>query len=720
MRTAWTRFAMQVALAGTLVAGSVAHAGGAWVFTDVTATAGVGYQHGWVGGEFDPASVEVGGVAAGDYDRDGWVDLYAVRGDVGPNLLFRNRGDGTFEDVAAAAGVALLGLGSSASFADVDGDGWLDLLVVGIGLTRGTLMQPVLFRNRGDGTFEDVSLASGLQLHRDAFSTAFGDPDRDGDLDLFIAQSGDNTAPRSSEHYWENQGDGTFADATVESGIDPAYRVSPGGDVGSLALTPNFADINNDGWPDLLVAGDFRTSQVFLNDGDGTFSIVTDAVISDENGMGAAVADVDGDGNLDWFVSSIFDPNGIAEGNWYTSGNRFYRGLGDGHFEDRTSAVGVRDGLWGWGSTFADLDNDGHMDLVHVNGWRRSDPDAFEYHDDPTRAFINDGDGTFTNRAAALGLDHPGQGRGIVAFDYDRDGDLDLFITNNQEGSVLLRNDGGNAQRHLAVRLAGLPPNTEAAGARVSVTTTRAWPFQEVRIGSNFVSQNPAALHFGVAQAATADVDVRWPNGTSTQLADVPTDQEIVVAQPTSTTSTTTTTLPGCTGSAGANDACVTGAGKPEADCHVEWQLRTPLAQVSVGRIVVVSCRDGDPSCDVGSDAATCRFRVVLCLANTSPHLPACVPADLASVDVKKPRATGRDAALHGAVRAALDAAGAVGGGAPFVGRDVCTAPVEVAVPVGERRGKARPGKRTLRVEARTVAGARDVDTLRFVCTLDP
>ncbi len=510
-----------------------------WRFTDVTVDAGVLYQHGWVDPNFGfssarPSSINTSGVAAGDYDGDGFVDLYVVRGDIGPNLLFRNLGDGTFEEVGAAAGVALTGTrGSGPTFADFDGDGWLDLLVLGIGIVDDNLTSPTLFRNRGDGTFEDVTAASGITSNRDSVSSAFGDYDRDGDLDLFITHWGDNSPPGPTQHLWRNNGNGTFTDVSAPSGISATYTNPSNNQVSDLSFTPNFADIDNDGWPDLLIAGDFGTSQVFRNNRNGTFANVTDRdVVTDENGMGAAVGDYDNDGNLDWFVSSIWDPDQDSMGNnWDVSGNRLYRGLGDGTFEDTTDLAGVREGYWGWAATFADLDNDGNLDLFHINGWNLADPNAYEFHFDPAVAFISNGDGTFTERAAELGLDDTLPGRGVVAFDYDRDGDVDLFISNNQGPSRLYRNDGGIGG-WLTVKLRGRAPNSEAIGARVRVTSEEGAQLRELRAGSNFVSQDPAEAHFGLGGVRTVTVEVIWPDGARSVRDPVAADRVLVIDQP--------------------------------------------------------------------------------------------------------------------------------------------------------------------------------------------
>jgi len=481
-----------------------------WRFVDVSQQAGVALEHKY-SGERDPEFIAAG-AAAGDYDNDGWVDLYVLAGETGANALYRNRGDGTFENVAAQAGVAMSGrFDAGPAFADVDGDGWLDLFVGGV---EGA--KPKLFRNRGDGAFEDITARSGLTTDLNTLGAAFADIDKDGDLDLFM------THWRFTEQdwLWLNQGDGTFVNA--DERID---------DPGPLkySFTPNFADIDNDGWLDLLVASDLGNSQYYLNDGTGRFKHATTEVITDDNGMGAAVGDYDNDGDLDWFVTSVGDPRGTTKPTSPT-GNRLYRNEGGGVFVDATDAAGVREGYWGWGASFADFNNDGHLDIFHVNGFLG----AFgaSYLDDPAVFFLNKGDGSFEEVAADLGLADTGQGRGVICFDYDRDGDADIFIANNDGAAKLYRNDGP-ANAYLQVRLAGGDGNSEGVGARISIEADGKRQFRELRAGNNFVSQNPAMAHFGLGAAERIDsVTVVWPNGQQSRLLDVAANQLLTVEQP--------------------------------------------------------------------------------------------------------------------------------------------------------------------------------------------
>jgi len=585
--------------AGIIAALGVARADAGWHFTDVTAAAGLSYVHGYTGDvDFRGSAELAGGVAAGDYDGDGWVDLYVVRGDIGPNLLFHNRGDGTFEEVGAAAGVALTGVRSSGPlFADLDGDGRLDLFVGGV---DGTPVS--VFRNAGDGTFIDVTATSGIVIPagRDTFGATAADYDRDGDLDLFLTHwrsSFFTNGDVSSAHLWRNDGTGSFTDVTLAAGIVP---LDPSDNFNSF--TANFADIDGDRWPDLLVTGDFFTSRIYRNNRNGTFSLATDrTVITDGNGMGAAIGDYDGDGDLDWFVSSIWDPNGVTAGNWDVSGNRLYRNRGDGTFEDATDAAGVREGYWGWGSTFEDFDNDGTLDLYHVNGFGDPGaPETEEFIADPARLFVNDGDGTFRERAAELGVADTGEGRGVVAFDYDHDGDLDIFIHNSQGPGRLYRNDGGNARRWLDVVLRGRAPNTQGIGARVTVTAGGRSQIREVRAGSNFESQDPAEVHFGVGRVRRVSVDVVWLDGTHSVRENTPTNRRLVLDQPAPGVDAQTRKQQKCVVALNAAGAKVAAAvGKRLYGCVHDGTRR-----VSRGGLTAQACLASDPHGRIAAAAA--------------------------------------------------------------------------------------------------------------------
>ena len=489
-----------------------------WTFTNITAAAGFNYSHGFVGGSSSEAKIYAGGVACGDYDKDGWVDLFVVRGDIGPNLLFRNLGDGTFQEVGASAGIAQTAQRSNAPcFADMNGDGWLDLFIGGIENTEITV-----YKNLGNGTFQNVTASTGIVYTLDTYSSAFGDYDRDGDPDVFLAHFG---APQGTGNLWKNNGDFTFTDADAEAGIQVGGLVQYG-------FTPNWADINNDDWPDMLLVEDFGTTQVFLNDGDGTFTEITNFVITDEDGMGGAVGDYDNDGDLDWFVSSVWgtccNKQSEASAQLGISGNRLYRNTGNGTFQNVTAAAGVANGGWGWGTSFQDFNNDGFLDIFLANGYVGS-----QWAADSSRLWVASGNNTFTERSRSLGLIDTNKGRGIACFDFDRDGDLDIFTSNNGQSPTFFRNDG-LTNTWLDVQLIGTSPNTEAAGARVYVSPSGgALTFmREIRVGNNYLSQDPTVAHFGT-QGLTAvnEVRVEWPDGTVDIYNNVNTNRTLVVDQ---------------------------------------------------------------------------------------------------------------------------------------------------------------------------------------------
>ncbi|MEM8683049.1 MAG: CRTAC1 family protein [Pseudomonadota bacterium] len=484
-----------------------------------------------------------GGVASGDFDEDGDIDLFVVRGNIGPNLLYRNDGGNRFTDVAAAAGVAETNPAGGAyrhsgpTFADMDGDGDLDLFVGGL---EGD--PNVVFRNNGDGTFEDVTATSGLDAMTasNTISAAFGDYDLDGDLDLMLAHWGSARPPDGvgghgdTESLWRNDSDANgirFTTVSEAAGIASSIIARRGGLDGfgatsldyDYSFSPTFARMDADLYPDILSVADFNNTRLFMSGGGQGGSVeFTDmsdnSVLIDRNGMGSAVGDYDNDGDLDWFVTGIF---GVAE----TVGNRLYENDGSGRLQDVTVVAGVADGGWGWAACFADFNLDGHLDIFHTNGWNSLNP-VDDFENDQSRLFIAQGDGTFVDEADPRGMSDIQQGRGVVCADFDNDGDVDIFMTNRgaQNSGALWRNeDPGNANNSLKVRLVGLPPNTSAANARIIVTVGGNAQMREITLGNNFTSQNPAEQVFGLGTATAADtVTVEWPDGTSQSYQNVP------------------------------------------------------------------------------------------------------------------------------------------------------------------------------------------------------
>jgi len=519
------------------------------LFADVTAASGIDYTNGLVH-VLDPpilADIATAGVASGDYDNDGDIDLFIVRGDIGPNLLYRNTGNLIFEEVADMAGLANTKSAtenyhhSGPMFADMDGDGDLDLFLGGMGGDPS-----LVFANNGDGTFSDVTVGSGIDTlaatHN--ISAAFGDYDLDGDLDLFVAHWGtarDYASPGDTEHLWRNDTDATgikFRSVSESAGISPAILPLPDDlteqPLQDFTFSPTFARINDDLYPDILSVADFKYSQFFINNQDGSFSNATDTdVIIDENGMGSAVFDYDNDGDLDWFVTSIgCDPMGpdcTSDTRWPV-GNRLYRNE-DGAFEDATVEAGVVLGGWGWGACFIDFENDGNLDIYHTNGW----PDSLNsFEADASRAFVANGAGQFKDRAAELGLDDTEQGRGVVCADFDNDGDVDILQLHRSTvvAATLWRN-GTNNNNFLSVKLNGVAPNTEAAGARITISYGGVSRMREICIASNFASQNPTVQTFGLGSASQADeLAIQWPDGRNTVLTGVQAGQFITVNHP--------------------------------------------------------------------------------------------------------------------------------------------------------------------------------------------
>ena len=508
-------------------------------FVEATQTSNISYVVGFtvpLGGSFIADST-YGGAAAGDCDGDEDVDLFITYGDAGPNRLYVNQlkqGTGVplqFEDRAVAAGVAntrVDGRGndrhSGPTFADMDGDGDLDLFLGGLFTDPNKI-----YRNRGDCTFEDVTAGSGLDalIVDQTISSSFGDFDLDGDLDLFLTHWGSDdefAIGGESEHLFRNISDSNgirFENVSAVSRVTENLISNRAFSAQSTTIdytyTASFARINDDFWPDIAIVADFGTSQLLLNEGaSGQFADATnDTVHAIQYGMGSALGDIDFDLDLDWFVSAVYGAGGINSG---LRGNVLLENPGGdfvaNQFSDITTGAGVAIGGWGWGSCFLDIDNDTDLDIYHTNGWESTfQSDGFDV--DRSKLFLSDGAGSFVDRAAAMGLDDEHSGRGVVCADFDMDGDIDILqLTNRATNSAVLWENATAAAgtNSLRVRLIGLPPNTEAAGARVLVTIGSRTQMREVMIGSNYTSQNPAIQSFGLGFAPAVDeLRVEWP-----------------------------------------------------------------------------------------------------------------------------------------------------------------------------------------------------------------
>lgn len=530
-------------------------------FVDVAAEAGLTYVH--YEPPWPPPFYEqvfyTAGAAAGDFDGDGREDLAVTQLREPSLLLFRNRGDGSFDEVSAEAGVRMFGARlSGVAWGDVDNDGDLDLYATALGADQ---RRHYLFINDGSGHFTEEGVPRGaavatLEPHF-GFSVAFGDYDRDGFLDLHVTEWRPRAYNRlgapSHARLLRNLGaakPGHFQDVTREAGVALENIPPLRADLGfGFSFTSRFADMDDDGWPDLLIAADFGTSRLFWNNGDGTFvdGTVAAGVGTDENGMGSAVGDIDGDGRLDWFVSSIWDPKARCQGPegcfWGTSGNRLFRNLGGRKFADVTDEYGVRDAGWAWGAAFWDPDNDGDLDLVVANGIHLPTLDVIglpelddDYEQDLLRVWENTGT-SMHEVAVRWGIEDRRQGRGVVVWDYDQDGDVDLFVANNSDRPALYRNQCGNRRHWLRVRVVGARTNRDGLHARVRVWPTRSSAplMREVDGGSNYLGQSERTVHFGLGESGepVARVEVVWPgSGTVAAWENVGVDRTLEVVEP--------------------------------------------------------------------------------------------------------------------------------------------------------------------------------------------
>ncbi len=493
------------------------------VFDEIAVDLGVAAVHntaGYVHADY------TGGGAVGDFNNDGCQDLFVISGGVGnvPDHLYINNCNGTFTDRAAEWGLGTAHLGKGASVGDFNKDGWLDLYVTSAGPVGGPGPgHHKLYRNNGNGTFTNVAASAGVNTTapavEDGFGSTWGDYDLDGDLDLFVGGFANFNV---GSKLFRNNGDETFTNVTGTIGLFTGVPFT-------LALfSPRFADMDGDRWPDLLLAADFGTSRYFRNDGDGTFTDLTVAsgTGDEENGMGQTVGDLDNNGLLDWYVTSIYYP----QNSW--TGNKLYLNVGNHLFFEFSNVYGVYDGGYGWGTVAVDFNHDGRLDIAETNG--DSQPSG-PFFNEQSYLWVANAGGTFTEMALATGFAHFGKGRGMVNFDYDNDGDQDVVIFAYNERLYLFRNDIAGAGSHwLRVFLdtsnaPGLAPG--GTGARVRATVGAQTQMRYLTSGDNFLSHSELSAHFGLGAAAVVDeVSVEWPDGTTTTLNDVAADQTIVIS----------------------------------------------------------------------------------------------------------------------------------------------------------------------------------------------
>ena len=478
--------------------------------------------------------VQAGGAAAGDFNGDGWVDLYVTRY-FGSDVLYRNNGDGTFADVTNAAFPA--GVGnletSGAAWGDIDNDGDLDLAVSTLNESRHRL-----YINSGNGQFSEQGQSRNLLIGTGLPTTAgssfsMGDYDGDGYLDMFVTAWRDfsTQSPQLHARLFRNQGrsnPGHFEDVTLAAGV--AMDIDAGIHAGKdLSFTPRFVDFDRDGHTDLAIASDGGTSRLFWNEGDGTFADGTAiaGIDSGTNDMGFTVGDFNGDGLMDWFVTSIGQGTGT-----HPSGNRLFLNNGDRTFTDATN-TGVREGGWGWGTESLDFDNDGDLDIAMTNGMTFVPSDQ-------SVLFENTGTRTspsFVDRSSTHGITDAGQGRGLLDFDYDRDGDLDLFVVNYDSAPILYRNDSSNSNAWLQVATVGSQSNRDGIGTIITVTPDsdsepEVFYVAEIDGSSNYLSQSESLAHIGLGDVESLDVvHLLWPSGYEQTFSNVDVNQRLAIVE---------------------------------------------------------------------------------------------------------------------------------------------------------------------------------------------
>jgi enediyne biosynthesis protein E4 len=514
-------------------------------FKDITQSAKIAFKH-ENGASADKLMIETfgSGVAWFDYDNDGFLDLFFSNGanlhDGKPspgNSLLHNTGKGTFADVTQKAGLAGNGgFSTGVAVGDYDNDGFLDLYVAGYGANA-------LYRNNGNGTFTDVTAKAGVKGGGWSSSAGFFDYDRDGDLDLYVVRYLDydvkeNTYcgyqkpgyrmycdPRGfdgvADLLYQNNGDGTFTDVSKKAGIaNPAGK----------GLGVAFGDFDNDGWSDIFVANDLVRNFLYRNNGDGTFADITYSagVGYDPNGnpragMGTEFADFDGDGLLDIFVT-----------NFSMELNALFRNHGDLTFEEVTEQAGLGSGFLplGFGNKLFDFDNDGDLDIYVANGHVIDNIELYN----PQLSYMQtdllyaNEKGKFHDVSAESGpafqIKHVG--RGAATGDFDNDGDLDIIVSNSGQPPILMRNDGGNRNHWIAIKAHGRESNSFGVGARVKIDAGGKTQIKEIYSAGSYLSASDMRLYFGLGgETKIKKLEIQWPSGKKQTLTDVAADQSL-------------------------------------------------------------------------------------------------------------------------------------------------------------------------------------------------
>lgn len=514
------------------------------IFQETTSSAGIDFVHQMGDGKLSNIMESDGaGGAILDYDGDGFMDIYLVNSgpmpvlsDVPPetprwpNRLFRNRGNGTFEEVAQRAGVEGRGFGTTAASADYDNDGDADLLVVNFG-------ELILYQNQGHGTFQEVTAQAGLLSQGAGISATFFDADGDGLLDLFVANylvydPAVKLPPGSQAPYpgplsyepelnilYRNRGDGTFEDVSRPSGIlVPGHR--------AMSVTP--LDYDRDGDQDLYISNDATPNLLLANDGHGRFQdaalqcgVAYNQMGEAAGSMGASLGDCNGDGFPDLLVTRFGNAS-------------LYMNSSQGLFEDRIVSSGILNvsaQYVGWGGNFLDFDNDGDLDIFIANG----DPHSMK--GSPSLLLENSGQATYTNAAGKGGpfLQRLVNLRGCGVFDLDNNGHLDVVLTSLSGPAFLLRHQGNTPGHWLTLKLTGRRCNRDGFGARIRVTAGQKVFYAEARCPTSYVFQHDPRLHFGLGHETKVDrIEVQWPkpSGQTQILTNVPANQVLRIEEP--------------------------------------------------------------------------------------------------------------------------------------------------------------------------------------------
>ena len=533
---------------------SRARASGTIEFRDVTKQAGIHFKHnsGAFGKKYLPETMG-SGVCVLDYDNDGWQDILFVNSMDWPGhkgatntypALYHNNRDGTFTDVTREAGLAVESYGLGCAVADYDNDGFEDIYITTVGSNR-------LFRNLGNGKFADVTLKAGVADSGFSASAVWFDYDNDGKLDLFVTHYIDwsiakdqyctldnknksyctpQTYKGESSTLFHNKGDGTFENVTKRAGLhDPT----------SKSLGAAMLDYDNDGWMDLFVANDTEPNKLYRNNHNGTFSDVgvqVGVAFSESGrvraGMGVDAGDYDSSG---W--------QSLLIGNFTNESMSLYRNDGSGLFVDEEISSGIRQmslQALTFACFFFDYDLDGRLDIFAANGHVSDDISVVQptlKYAQPAILFHNSGNRKFEDTSAKVGpaLQQPVVGRGAAYLDYDNDGDLDLLITANNGPARLLRNENGNQNDLLRVKLVGTRSNREGIGAKVTLTTSAgARLLRMVKTGSSYASQSELPLTFGLGKpeaGKTVSIEIIWPSGQKDSLSKISADQFITVKE---------------------------------------------------------------------------------------------------------------------------------------------------------------------------------------------